>query len=149
MFHLQEVKAQLTDAHVKNRMKKITCCIFARFIFAKQGILLHMYKGQHFPKTCHEEILYLFHPLPSNNFQGDIEQNETCHLPTIRGKAASHLDQFRSPVLPCTLTPHLFPGTRTVMHTVQSGGAGQVCSTSFRFKPEGKWSGKRPWKKVW
>lgn len=76
MFHLQEVKAQLTDAHVKNRMKKITCCIFARFIFAKQGILLHMYKGQHFPKTCHEEILYLFHPLPSNNFQGDIEQTK-------------------------------------------------------------------------
>lgn len=92
----------------------------------------------------------LFHPLPApNNTQGNVIQNETCHLPTSRGGAANTLDQFSSPVLLQPPTPQSSPGTRAVMMHSGAGRAGQGCSPSCCFKPEGKCTGKRPQKKAW
>lgn len=62
--------------------------ISARFMVAKQGTLLHVRKHQHLPTTRHEETVPPFLSPPWLG-GGDIEQNETCHLPTSGGKAAS------------------------------------------------------------
>ena len=123
---------------------------FHRFTFAKQSILLHVSESPHSPKTHHGEIL---HPLPSpppphNNAQGNVIQNKTCHLPTSRGRAANTLDQFSSPVMLQPPTLQYSPGIRAVMHS-GAGRAGQGCSPSCCFKPEGKWTGKRPREKAW
>lgn len=60
MIQRQQLKAQLTCAHAKN-WEKNSFVTFCQVDVCKQGALLHIYK-QHFPKTCHEEVL---HPLPS------------------------------------------------------------------------------------
>ena len=147
---LQQLRAACACAHGGNSMTD-SLAAFSQVHVCKAGHPSLRVLRVNIPlKPIMGKFCILFHPLPApNNTQGNVIQNETCHLPTSRGGATNTLDQFSSPVLLQPPTPQSSPGTRAVMMHSGAGRAGQGCSPSCCFKPEGKCTGKRPQKKAW
>lgn len=115
---------------------------FCQVYVAKQGTLLHVYKHQHFPTTRHEEILPPFRSPPWLG-SGGTEQNETCHLPTSGGKAASTWT-----CLAALSRLPLRPGSGTEMPGVQRGERDKYAAphsvSSQRENVLGRGHGKKP-----